>query len=394
VKGQGPPQAMNHRPTIFLSAAEISGDEHAARLLESLRKRIPDARFVGVAGEMMAATGCEVVADLTRRASMLGGPLLKLGYYIRTLRRLKRTIRRIRPDVHVPVDSPALNWHLAAAAKKCGASVVYYIAPQVWAWAPWRVRKLKRLTDRVACILPFEQKYLRERGVAAEYVGHPLFDTLDPRGGPLPDLSDAWLEGNWRVALLPGSRPAEINNHAEALLEVARAIRRRWANAECTFAARTEPLAETIRHACAAREENGIDVTVARTREVLAKAHFAVAVSGTITLEAAHFGVPMVIFYRVSRLAYGLLGKRLIRTPHLSLVNILAGRKIVPEMMPWFGSVGKLTRMVLEVMDDVGYLHEARDELLKLVAPLELPDRSKACDNAADLIVNILRRRR
>ena len=385
---------MNQRPTIFLSAAEISGDEHAARLLVSLRKRIPDARFIGVAGEMMAAAGCEVVADLTQRASMLGGPLLRLGYYVRTLRRLKRTIRRVRPDVHVPVDSPALNWHLAAAAKKAGASVVYYIAPQVWAWAPWRVRKLRRLTDRVACILPFEQQYLRERGVAAEYVGHPLFDTLDARGEPLPDLSDAWLGGNWRVALLPGSRPAEIHNHAGALLEAARAIRRRWPNAECTFAARTERMAETIRRACAGGAEGGIDLAVGRTREVLATAHFAVAVSGTVTLEAAHFGVPMVIFYRVSRLAYGLLGKWLIRTPHLSLVNILAGRKIVPEIMPWFGGIHQLTDMVLEVMDDVGYLHEARSELLKLVAPLELPGRRKACDNAAELIVKILRSRR
>ena len=228
------------RLTIFLSAAEDSGDEHASNLIRALLQRCPDARLVGVGGEKMAAAGCELEADLTKRASMTSGPLLELGYWIRTVRRLRRTICRLRPDLHIPVDSPALNWHLAAAAKGSGAKVFYYIAPQVWAWAPWRAKKLARLTDHVGCILPFEQPYLRHRRVHATYVGHPLLDTLPDRPDPVVDIAEAWAHGSWRVALLAGSRPHEIRSHAPTFLAAADEIARRWPGARCTFATRTE----------------------------------------------------------------------------------------------------------------------------------------------------------
>ena len=376
-------------PTIFISAAEASGDEHASNLMRAIHRRAPDVRFVGVAGEKMAAAGCEVLADMTRKASMLLGPVFQLGYYIRLLRRLRRQIRELRPDLHIPVDSPALNWHLASAARQAGAPVFYYIAPQVWAWAPWRVRKLARLTDRVACILPFEQRYLRDRGVDATYVGHPLFDTLPDRGDPLPDLAHAWAEGTWRIALLPGSRPGEIKAHTPALLAAAKRIRRRWPRSTCTITARTEPCAEAVRDAC---RNEPIDIAVGRTREVLADAHFAVAVSGTVTLEAAHFGVPMVIVYRANRTAYRLLGRLLLRTPHLALPNILAGRRVVPELMPWNGNRREVTEMVMEVLDDVGWLFEAREALLALSAPLRVEPPAAASDNAAKLALEMLGR--
>jgi len=384
---------MNERPvTIFLSAAEASGDEHAASLIGSLRRRLPEARFVGVAGAKMVAAGCEGLTDLTGRASMLGGPLLRLGYYVRTVRRLQKSIRDIRPDLHIPVDSPAMNWHLAAASRKIGTPVMYYIAPQVWAWAPWRVRKLARLTDHVACILPFEQEYLRHRGVDATYVGHPLFDSLPGRPDTLPDLLEAWMNGTWRVVLLPGSRPGEIRSHVPALLTVARAIRRRWPAAKCTLSAGSEKCAEIVRKTCG--DDEAIELAVGRTHQVLAEAHFAIAVSGTVTLEVAHFGVPMVIFYRVGRLGYSILGPWLIRTPHLSLVNILAGRRIVPELMPWHGSRRQLVEMVLEVMEDLGYLLETRQSLIDIVEPLRAPPPRSASDNAAALAVSLLERNR
>jgi lipid-A-disaccharide synthase len=381
-------------PTIFLSAAEASGDEHAARLIDALRRRLPDARFVGVAGDRMAAAGCEVIADLTRKASMLAGPILRLGYYVRMVRRIQQTIRTMRPDVLVPVDSPALNWHLAASARQVGTPVVYYIAPQVWAWAPWRVRKLARLTDAVACILPFEQRYLRDRGVNATYVGHPLLDTLPPRPAVLPDLAEAWYEGTWRVAMLPGSRPGEISGHTPALLEIADLIRRRSPKATCVFSAYSENCAEAVAKLC---EDPEVEITVGKTREVLASSHFAVAVSGTVTLEAAYFGVPMVIFYRtglVVRTLRRLLGKRAVPTPYFALVNILAGRRIVPEFMPWRGNVGPVKEMVQEVLDDLGYLFEARRNLLEVTESLRVPPPQTASGNAADLIIKVMESRR
>lgn len=375
------------QPTIFFSAAEASGDEHAAILVRSLRRRLPHARLIGVGGPRMAEEGCEIVADLTQSASMLGASILRAAHYVRAVRRLRKTIRRLRPDVHVPVDSPALNWHLASAAKSVAARVMYFISPQVWAWASWRVGKVRRLTDRVACILPFEQRYLRDRGVKATYIGHPLFDTLPARAEPLPDLTEAWSQGTWRVALLPGSRPAEIRHHTGALLAVANAIWQQWPQAQCTFCARTEASAEIIRKAA---KVGGVEIVVGQTRQTLARSHFAVAASGTVTLEVAHFGVPMVVFYRAPFLGYNLVARHLIRTPYLSLVNILAGRSVVPELMPWHGSVQRLNAMVLEVMDDLGYLCEARQTLRELVAPLRLPSPRTAADRAADLVIDLL----
>ncbi|MDY6913859.1 MAG: lipid-A-disaccharide synthase [Planctomycetota bacterium] len=385
---------MADRPVIiFISAAEASGDQHAAGLIGAIRSRRADVRFVGAGGPHMAEAGCEVLLDLTKTASMLGGPLLKLGYYWRAVRRLQRAMLEIKPAVHVPVDSPALNWHLAATAGKLGAAVVYYIAPQVWAWAPWRVGKLARLTDRVACILPFEQEYLRGRGVNATYVGHPLFDLLPDRPASPPDPAEAWVDGAWRVTLLPGSRPAEIRNHAPALLAAADAIRRRWKNAQCTLTARTDQCAEAIRNSAGRRSAGLPEIAVGRTAQVLARSHFAVVASGTVTLEAAYFGVPMVIFYRTSRLLGAVrrvAGRRAVPTRHFSLVNILAGRRIVPELMPWYGDTKKLTETVVETMNDLGYLHEMRQDMLSVVEPLRAGAGRTACENAADIIVETL----
>lgn len=381
---------------IFLSAAEASGDEHAARLVAVLRRKLPEARLIGVAGEKMAAEGCEVVADMTRHASMLSGPFLKLGYYLRQVHRIKKAIRELRPDVLVPVDSPALNWHLAKAAKGVGSSVVYYIAPQVWAWAPWRVKKLARLTDHVACILPFEEHYLQDRGVRATFVGHPLTESLPARPDPMPDLVEAWADGAWKIALLPGSRDGEIAHHTPALLAVAGAVARRWPKARFTLTARTEESAAAIRKAARRSLPAGVEIVVGQTRPTLAASHFAVAVSGTVTLEVAHFGVPMVIFYRVPpliRLLRRLLGKWGVPTPSFSLVNILAGRKIVPELMPWNGRNRPLIDRVLEVMEELGYLVETRGELVKVVDSLRMTGEGSASERTADLVVQALQSR-
>jgi len=372
---------MTDRPlTIFLSAAEASGDEHASHLIAAIRRLRPDARLLGAAGPKMAAAGCEVVADLTRRASMAGGAIAQLGYYRKMVRLIRKKIAEVRPDLLIPVDSPALNWHMAAEAKRCGSKVFYYIAPQVWAWAPWRVKKLARLTDRVGCILPFEQAYLRHRGVDATYVGHPLMDTLPDRPGEPADLAAAWADGAWRVALLPGSRPGEIRSHAPALLATADAIRTRWPDARCTVTAWSERCEEILRPMV---EGADVELAVGRTREVLAQSHFAVATSGTVTLEVAHFGVPMVIFYRTGRLLYNLLGRWLLKTPHLSLVNILAGRRLVPEIMPWHGDSRQIVDAVTDVMGDYGWLCQTRRDLIDLTGRLRAAREGSASENAA-----------
>jgi len=379
---------MNDAPTIMITAADHSGDAHAAGLIEALRRRLPQARFVGMGGAQMAAAGCELLADVTRRSSMLGSSFRQVFYFLRLIRRLARAMDECCPAVHVPVDSPAANWHLARAARRRGVPVVYYIAPQVWAWAPWRVRKLRRLTDAVACILPFEPDYLRPRGVNAHYVGHPLFDGL-PEADP-PDLASAARTGRWRIALVPGSRVAEIAAHAPALVTVMDRLQSLHPQAEFTFTALSEEAAGMIRHAAGRAE---LPTQVGNTAGVLARAHFAVVASGTVTLEVAYFGVPMVVFYRVNRWAYRLVGSWLLRTRYLSLVNILAGRELVPELMPWYGDPELLVRRAQEVLTDLDGLERTRRALLELTAPLR-PAGAGAADNAADLVLATMRRAR
>ncbi len=384
---------MTRPVTVFLSVAEESGDLHAGPLMRALRDRLGEVRFIGAAGKRMAAEGCEVVEDLTDRASMLGGPILKLGYYLRVLRRLRNTIRTVRPDVVVPVDSPALNWHVAKAARKAGIPVFYYIAPQVWGWGTWRVRKLARLTDGVGCILPFEQRYLRQRGVQATFVGHPLVDHIADRPETPPDLAEAWLEGTWKVALLPGSRPGEIRKNTPLLRAAAQAITARWPKARCTFAAHSPQAARSVGEIVT--PDDPCDIVESQTHRVLAESHVALAVSGTVTLEAACFGLPMVVLYRTSwfeRLAYRLVVRHLIRTRFISLVNILAQRQIVPELVPLGANPKPLIRTVMDVMNDYGYLYQVRRQLLELVEPLGSDPRRPASENAADLIAEMIHR--
>jgi lipid-A-disaccharide synthase len=377
---------MKASPTIFITAAEASGDAHAAGLIHALRRRLGDARFVGIGGPAMASAGCELVAEPVKRAAMTTGALAHLGYFHRIIRQTRRAMGEIRPDVHVPVDSPALNWHLAKAARKLQIPVAYYIAPQTWAWAPWRVRKLRKLANAVACILPFEEEYFRKRGVNAHYVGHPLFDDLPPADPQ--NLTAAASSGQWRLTLMPGSRESEIRHHAPALVKAMDALGERYSQASFTITAINAEAADTI---CKSTGRDDLPIEVGNTSEVLKRSHFAITASGTVTLQVAHFGVPMVVFYRVGKWPWRLLGRWLIRTPHLSLVNILAGKRLVPELMPWFGDSDELLRPAEKMMGDVAGMEKLQQELTQLVAPLQVSLPGSAADNAARVVLGVMK---
>ncbi len=381
-------------PTIFMSCAEASGDHHASELIRSLRKLYPDARFVGAAGPKMQAEGCECIVDLTQQAAMLGSVFTKIFYFRQQVKKLQAAIAEIKPDVLVPVDSPALNWHLCRAAKKVDVPVMYCVAPQVWAWAPWRLKKVRKLTNHIACLLTFEKEYFRSRGVNATYVGHPLFDQLPPQraAADCPDLAEAWMSGEWKIAMLPGSRAGEIAKLTRPLIETSRAIRAAWPKATITFTAVDEKAKERIL-AAAGDGADELSIVVGQTPEMLEIAHFAVAASGTVTLEVAHFGVPMVIVYNVGwlqKLLYRLFVRHLFCIKQLSLVNIVAGRGVVPELMPWIPSQQVLNETVLRELDDYGTLSHTRKTLLATTAPLMVPPPRKASDNIADLVAGLI----
>jgi lipid-A-disaccharide synthase len=343
-------------PSILLSAGEASGDLHGAALARAIRRRWPDARLWGLGGPRMADEGVELVADLERLAVMGFAEVVRhLPYFARLLGRMRSELHARRPDLVVPIDYPGFNMRLAAAARGAGVPVLYYIAPQVWAWKRGRVRQLARHADRVAVILPFEEVDLRDAGVAAEFVGHPL---LEERTGapPREELCRALGVDPDRplLALLPGSRRQELDRHLRLFVEAGRR------------AARDAGASLAIARAHGLDERMFRELGVATTDDawgLLEHARAALVKSGTGTLQAAITGTPMAVAYRTSRLTYG-LARRLVRVRWVSLVNLVADAAVVPEFVQADATEERLAAALAEILRE----GPAREAMLRGLA--------------------------
>jgi lipid-A-disaccharide synthase len=314
---------------IFFSAGEPSGDLHGANLIRGLRDRLPAVEAVGYGGPEMAAAGCRLHGDLTALAVMwFLRAMLNLHKFLALAGRADRYFRHHKPDAVVLVDYPGFNWWIARRAKAHGIPVFYYAPPQIWAWASWRVRKMRRYVDHVLCGLPFEARWLAERGCNATFVGHPYFDevrrqTLDQR------FLDAQRDpGRPLVTILPGSRTQEVAHNVRQFLDAARLIQRQVPQARFAVAAFKPHQAEMARAAAA---EAGLDVGVyvGRTPELIHLADCCLAVSGSVSLELLHHARPTAILYRISPLAYA-VQQRFRRVKYITLVNLLAAGELFP----------------------------------------------------------------
>jgi lipid-A-disaccharide synthase len=313
----------------------VSGDLAGAGLARALRSLAPpDAlRLSGNGGRAMAAAGVDVQEDLVRGAVMgFRRVVARLPSIVALLARIRRRLEEERPDVVVPIDYPGLHFRIAAMARELSIPVAWYVSPQIWAWASGRIDKIRRLVDRMLVILPFEAPYYAERGVDAVFVGHPAVDRLAAHR-PDPSL-DAVLRGPL-VGILPGSREQEIRAHLGVFLEAAArlAATQRGLRFAIPYPGEDARAFERIRRAVA-RSAIAPRAAVLRggAYDVMRRSRIALVASGTATLELAVLGVPMVILYRTGRLA-SRLGKRLLRTEHIGLANILAGKRAVPEFL-------------------------------------------------------------
>jgi len=309
---------------VFVVAGEASGDLHAANLLRALRLEEPGIEAAGVGGERLREAGLECVAR-SEELSVMG-----LAEVVRDLPRLLRLSRRVRaealarrPDVAVLVDSPDFNLPLALRLRRAGIPVVVYVSPQLWAWRSGRVRRIRRDVRKVLCILPFEVGFYASHGVAAEYVGHPLVDELAPVIAARPAVEPGTL------ALLPGSRWHEVEALLPTMLRTAGALRAELPGLKARLVAAPGLDCERLAAMVAAAGSAAEIVTEDRHRALAACASALVA-SGTATLECALLDVPMVVGYRLHALSYA-LAKRMVRVPHVALVNLVAGRRIVAE---------------------------------------------------------------
>jgi len=337
---------------IFVSALEHSADLYLANLVRTLRQEVPGVHVFGIAGAESRDAGCGILTNMVPESVMLARAAMNLPKAGRLLLDLDRTIfahGQRAPDAAVLVDSPTFHLPLARRLKARGIPVLYYVAPQVWAWGHFRIRKIRQRVDALACILPFEEQFFRGHGINATFVGHPLLETL---AGRQPDPEKLDRIRSWPkplIVLMPGSRRQVVRSLLPDMLYCAGAIRRRWPRASFAVSVARKDLMPLIGDIC---RKHAADVRILDgwNRELLSAADLVLVASGTATIEVAFHHKPMVVLYKASRLGYWLVGRWLIRTPYLSLVNILAGEQLVPEFMPYYASPEAVANEVTELL--------------------------------------------
>jgi lipid-A-disaccharide synthase len=372
---------------LFLSTADASGDLHAAALVETLRKRVPELDAFGLGGAALAAAGFRPVVAQSEIAiaglvEVLGAAPRVAGAYTR----LRRALTRERPDLAVFVDSPDLNLPLARVAKRHGVPVLYYVAPQVWAWRAGRVRKLARRTDQMAVIFPFEAQFLRAAGVRAEFVGHPLIDRLAPLAHERDRSELARSLGldpaRPIVGLLPGSRHNEVERNWPLMRESLELVRGSVPGLQAQLIVAPTLAAESF------AAPDWLRVVRGRSHEAMAVSTCLVCAAGTATVEAAILGVPLVVAHRTSPLTFE-LARRLATVSSSCMVNLVAGEGIVPERIQNQARPAAIAALVSHLLHDAGARAEMKRGLARAVARLGPPG---AAERVADLALGLVKR--
>lgn len=388
---------------IFISAGEASGEAYGAQLISAAHAQAPDTHFFGLGGAQMRAAGCDVVVDSHEVAVVgLAEVVRHLPSIYSRFRTLLREIDRRKPDVAVLIDFPDFNFRLAKHMHRRGIPVVYFVSPQLWAWRQSRLELVKKYVTKMLVIFPFEEKWYRERGVPAEYVGHPLVDALPQR--TQSDSERAAYAQKWGldpkkqwIALLPGSRKGELFRHLGRMMQTAFA----FSNAEDYGFDYVLPVAQTIDRNWLAgwvegyREDGGWpdDPLVPEVRlvdsapDALRHARAAVVASGTATVETALIGTPMVVVYRLSGLTWK-LGRRLVKLDHFAMPNLIAGRRIVPELIQNDFTAENVVRELQKIIPDGPDRQRMIADLAEVRAKLR-PTGTPPAQRAAQVVLEV-----
>jgi lipid-A-disaccharide synthase len=376
---------------VFITVGEVSGDNHAASVIKSLKRLDPSLQIDAVGGPAMATAGATIHFETTKKAAMSFHAVKRIA----EIRRLEQWLRAryanpaTRPDLHVCVDSSGFNLRFAKLAKSVGIPTLYFVAPQLWASREGRIKQVRACVDQLACIFPFEEEWFSSRGVKTTFVGHPLFDELPAdRLSRIPVIR--YPDRGPVIGVVAGSRRSEVRENFPPLIQVMQQLAARHPTAR--FLLPTTPAAnEIIGEERYTRELTGLDVVVRQNAfdELIPQCDFVLCKSGTSTVHVAAYGVPMVVVYRISTVLWQAVGRWVIKTPKIAMVNILAGNTdLVPEFIPWNGDPKPVAEAALSFLASPDKLADMRKSLLDLIQPL---DRRGASDNVAKLAMNMLR---
>ena len=376
-----PPHTENYAPLLMV-AAEASGDQHGAALVRALHEHFPPLQVYGLGGDHMRAAGVETLFDV-RALNVVGVVeiLAKVPAGLRMAHRLLRAAACRGTRVVVLIDAPGFNLTLARLAKRAGLSVVYYISPQIWAWRPHRVKKVARYVDKMLTLFPFEVPLYTAAGVDAEYVGHPLLDALHCLPAPTQAAQTLGLDARYPImALLPGSRRQELRRLLPPMLAAFQRVQRRLPSVQGIIpVASTLTIAEVqqmLRHT-----PLPVTVIAGQSHTALRAADMALVASGTATLEAGLIGTPMVVVYKLHPVT-AWLARRVLRIPYIGLVNIVAGRPMVPELLQEALCPQTLAALALHCLEHPEVAQHIRSELATLRQALGMADgarRAAAC---------------
>jgi lipid-A-disaccharide synthase len=362
-------------PTIFISAGEASGEHYGALLIETLTQRLAQtgrtADFFGMGGPRMASAGLEQVVRAEDMAVMgITEVVRHLPRIYREFRKLKQSLRDRRPDVAVLIDFPDIHFKLAEELHRLGIPVIFFVSPQLWAWKKHRIKLVQKYVDRMLVIFPFEEPFYRERGVTAEFVGHPLAELAQPAITREQFAADNGLDpGKTWIGILPGSRAKEIRDNLPEMLAAARELSGRHDRGTLQFVlplaatlntaqrdfvrrlVRANASGLTVRLVNDARAEGAAGPTAGGARAALFHARASVVASGTATVEAALIGNPFVVVYRVSPITYA-IAKRVVSVPHVAMVNLIAGKRVVPELIQGEFTASNIVRQLQPLLPD------------------------------------------
>lgn len=346
---------------VMIVSGEASGDMHGAKLAESLNANAEPLELFGIGGERMQSAGVRIEFDARRLAAVgITEVIANVSNILDGMRTAKRLIVEERPDLLILIDCPEFNLHLASFAKKHAIPVLHYISPTIWAWRQGRIKKIKRIVDHMAVILPFEADFYRRHDIPVTFVGHPLMD----QSTSFVDRSDTTGEQNeLTIGLMPGSRDSEVEKLLPVMLQAAKLIGKRK---DVRFLLSQAPsVSPDLVHRLTRDLDSNVTIFTAPTEQLLRRANIVIVASGTATLEAAIHTTPMIIVYRVSPLSYR-IGKALIKVPHIGLANLIADKRVVPELIQHEASPEEIARQTLTLLTDPEKLKRMKDDLAEV----------------------------